>query len=117
MKLLTADKATLAWNPDSDEVAVVERPDETAAPSEWARHRLATAKYKRSCLGCCRYVSEADFAFRKLIVFVEAMHLIVRDGVDPQALHKALLQLKEYRDGLSSDMPGMNGEEDYSGHL
>ena len=39
-------------------------------------------------------------------MFIEAIHLIIRDKVDPVAVHNALLELDEYRDGLSSDMPG-----------
>lgn len=42
----------------------------------------------------------------KTVCFVEAMHLIVRDGCDPLAVHKALLEVDEYRDGLAPDMPG-----------
>lgn len=32
---------------------------------------------------------------------------IVRDKVDPDAVHKAFLGLKEYYDGCSDDMPGV----------
>jgi len=51
-----------------------------------------------------------------MIVFVEAMHLIVRDRCDPQAVHRALLGLDEYRSGCSDDMPGfLDAERRYGG--
>jgi len=48
-----------------------------------------------------------DYEERKLMVFIEAMHLIIRDRCDPDAVHKAFLDLDEYRDGCSDDMPGV----------
>ena len=44
----------------------------------------------------------------KLIVYIEAIHLIVRDKVDPKSVHKAFLAIDEYVDGLADDVEGVN---------
>lgn len=39
--------------------------------------------------------------------FIESMHLIVRDGCDPMAVHRALLGVTEYRDRCAPNMPAV----------
>jgi len=87
----------LCWNCNSNEVALVPWPDNQGLSN----------KYEMTGLACYEHVRNASFAMRKAIVFIEAMHLIVRDGVDPTALHSVLLNLEEYLDGCSLDMPGV----------
>lgn len=58
-----------------------------------------------SALACYAKVRRMTPAARRAMVFIEAMHLIVRDKCDPIAVHKALLKLTEYRSGLADDMP------------
>jgi hypothetical protein len=36
--------------------------------------------------------------------------LVVRDGMDPQVVHKAFLRLKEYCSSISPDTPGLPPE-------
>ena len=96
--MATATEVMLCWTPGTAEVALIPWPD-------YAR---ASDRYRSSTLACWDYVRQSDFRQRKLIVFMEAMHLIVRDGVPPQAVHEALLGLEEYRDGCSDDMPGVD---------
>lgn len=38
-------------------------------------------------------------------LFNHAMHLIIRDGLDPKIVHNAFCEIKEYRDGLAYDVP------------
>jgi len=40
----------------------------------------------------------------KMIIYVEAIHIIVRDKVDPVAVHKEFLNIDEYVDGLADDI-------------
>lgn len=61
----------------------------------------------RSGLACYTDVRNASFEQRKAMVLIEAMHLIVRDGIDPQRLHQVLMGLEEYRDACADDMPGI----------
>lgn len=91
----------LCWNPDSDQVAVVRWPD----------GNRRSAPYQMTALACNHDLHEMNFKQRKLMVFIEAMHLIVRDKVEPMAVHRALLALDEYRDGCSPDMPGLEAYE------
>lgn len=93
-----ANEAILCWYPDSAKVKLVPFPDT----------RDECGDYPMTALACCDYVQRADFETRKKIVFIEAMHLIVRDGCDPLAVHRALLGLNEYRDGCALDMPGID---------
>lgn len=95
---LNAKNAMLCWNPGTAEVAIVEYPNNVGASN----------KYIMTALGCFPHVQKMTFDQRKAMVFIEAMHLIVRDGCDPASVHLALLGLEEYRDGCASDMPLMN---------
>jgi len=90
-----ATNRILCWDAESDRVKLVPWPDVVGESNE----------YDFSCLAPWTHVRQADFETRKKIVFIEAMHLIVRDKCDPLAVHSALLGLAEYRDGLSDDAP------------
>lgn len=61
-----------------------------------------------SGLGCYTDIQKMSFSRRKMMVFIEAMHLIIRDKCNPMAVHNALLELQEYRDGCSDDIPEIN---------
>lgn len=87
--------AMLCWTPNSDQVALVPWPDNIGRSRRY--HRTGGAAFV--------YLQEGSFELRKLRVFIDAVHLIIRDHVDPQAVHKALYELDEYRDGLSEDFP------------
>lgn len=94
---MTAANSILEWNPGSDQVRVrYMGPD----------FRDGT-QFRMSGLAAYGHVQKVDFQQRKALVFIEAMHLIIRDKVDPMAVHRELLKLAEYRDGCSDDMPGM----------
>lgn len=94
---LTADKMMLCWNPGTDQVRLVPWPD-------FARR---SESYLMTGLACNAIFQKLDFEQRKAAVFIEAMHLIVRDKCDPLAVHRALLALSEYRDGCACDMPSL----------
>ena len=89
-----ATNGMLCWNPGTDQVEVGPQPNDT----KWGR------KYKMSALACYPHVKQMNFEQRKTLVFIEAIHLIVRDRCDPDAVHKALLNLEEYQDGLADDL-------------
>ena len=89
-----ATNGQLCWNPGTDQVEVGPWPNDTG----WGK------KYKMSGLACYSHVKQMDFEQRKTIVFIEAVHLIVGDRCDPLAVHRALLNLEEYQDGLADDL-------------
>lgn len=89
-----ARNGMLCWNPGTDQVEVGPWPDKTG----WSK------KYRMSVLAPMASVhNERNSEKRKLIVFVHTVHLIVRDGCDPKAVHDALMNLEEYQSGLSED--------------
>jgi len=38
-----------------------------------------------------------------LQLYIEAWHIVCRDGVNPEAMHSALMQIPEYRETLSGE--------------
>jgi len=42
----------------------------------------------------------------------EAIGMIVRDGLDPMAVHKAMLNVDEYLEAVASDLPGVQEKLD-----
>lgn len=101
MEKPNAKNHMLCWNPNSSEVDVVAWPDTANA----------SRSYMMTALACYSHTQKMNFEQRKTMVFVEAMHLIVRDKVDPMAVHNALLKLEEYQHGCACDMPGIERED------
>ena len=66
--------------------------------------RLFKGAFESSWGACNMEVQEATFEQCKTMVFINAMHMIVRDKCDPSAVHKVLSELDEYQDGCSDDM-------------
>lgn len=87
----------VCWNDKSAVVALVPCPD-VAGISD---------AYDYTWGACDRYIQIDSFENRTSAVFINAVQMIVRDGCDPLAVHKALLGLEEYRSGCACDMPGI----------
>ena len=73
----------------------------------WPDARGLSSRYSHSEGACYAEVRKWSFEKRQTQVFIEAMHLIVRDGMPPGLVHGVLLGLEEYRNGCSNDMPGV----------
>lgn len=86
----------LVYNPKSDQVKVVPWPDRTGL----------SRPYKRSVLACFSDFHEMPEEKRELTMFIEAYQGIVRDGVDPKAMHHAMLAIDEYRNRVAMEMLG-----------
>jgi hypothetical protein len=86
----------LCWTPGTDQVALIPWPDTIS---------LSDA-YHCSTLACWSGAQEASLEKRIKWVFIEATHLIVHDGCDPAAVHKALSELDEYRRGFNTAILG-----------
>lgn len=54
---------------------------------------------------CSVEVQNATFEQCKTMVFIQAVHMIVRDKCNPEVVHRVLSELNEYQDGCSDDMP------------
>lgn len=85
----------LCWNPHSAEVAMVRHPDRSGVSRPYL------------CTGFAAWTAWHDLSREdmKKIIFIEAYHLIVADGCDATAVHRALWPFTEYRDGLAGDFP------------
>lgn len=92
---MKVNESYIAWLPNTDYVEVLPLGEEPKTKGAWTG------------LGAYAHIQEADSKDRKMMTFISAMHLIIRDKVDPMAVHKALMQLEEYRAGCAPDMPGM----------
>lgn len=86
----------ICWNPGGA-VALVPWPDRAGASD----------RFEMSGGACYGEVKRASFEQRKAMAFIEAMHLIVRDGCDPAEVNRVLMGLEEYRAGCSGDMPDL----------
>lgn len=94
-KLVSARDVQLCWNPGTDQVCLIPHPDPDGR----------SQAYVCNGLGCWADMHRATFEQRKTWVFIEAYHLIVADGCDAQAVHRALWSVEEYRAGLAQDFP------------
>ena len=83
---MNATNTMLLWSPETGDVLLKPWPQSDGQQRDY-----------RSSLACCANVQTASFEQRKTIIFIEAMRLIVRDGIDPRRLHGVLLGLDEYR--------------------
>jgi hypothetical protein len=95
---LDCKTAVLCWNPPWSH-------RHTGAGPNVAVLRFGENDRAFACTGLAPFldVREATFKDRKARVFIEAVHLMVRDRCDPREVHRALLRVKEYQDGLAED--------------
>ena len=89
----------LVWNKEDKKLKLIDWPDDRNPDNKY---------YGSSTLACYTKVRKSTFEERKAYVFIEAVHLIVRDGLNHDDVHKTLMGLEEYRDGCACDMPLMN---------
>src|SRR5580765_509407 len=53
-------------------------------------------------------ISAGELKYREIsLMFANVMAMIIRDKIDPDAIHKEYLKIEEYRNILSEDVPGV----------
>jgi hypothetical protein len=67
--------------------------------------RARAAGYTMDAGASCIWVRTASTQELQQHVKALALALIIRDGVDPQVVHRCMWELKEYRDSTPEDMP------------
>lgn len=87
-------EAMLVYNPGTAQVDVVPWPDRDRRSRD----------YRYSFLACFLDFHKCSPQMRKMLLFVTALQAVVRDEVDPKALHNALLKVDEYRRHIALDM-------------
>jgi len=87
----TLQNTVIHWNPNG---SITTRP--------W--HKDTAYRYLY-CWGACNaHVAQLDFEGRQNELAIKFVHMIVRDGMEPSAVHVALRQLEEYR-AFFADVP------------
>jgi hypothetical protein len=61
--------------------------------------------YQYSIGAVYSHVQNMTTAQKTRYLFIEAMHLIVRDGLDANEIHNTFCEIREYRYGLAPDSP------------
>jgi hypothetical protein len=98
---MKAKETMICWNPNSNQIKAGPWPDTTG----WSRGYAFSGG---ACLAEVHKMTEGQIS---MMLFVEAIHTIVRDKVDPLAVHAAYLKLDEYRNLCACDMPEMDAQE------
>lgn len=95
---MKAQEALIAWTPGTDRIAIGsllrEGDHDWTKPYEFTGGAAHTDR---------RQMDDLEAA---LMVFVDLNTIVVRDGVHPQAAHRAFLMIDQYRDHISPDMDG-----------
>jgi hypothetical protein len=95
--LRSAREVMLCWNPGTDEVVLVEWPDEKDLSSHL---RCSTFAYDM-------FVHKISQSELREFVLGQALRLFVAYRCDARAVHRALLGVREYVDCAPRDMPGV----------
>jgi hypothetical protein len=97
-------EAMIAWNPEWSEIeryapgriAVGPWPDTTG----WSK------PYRYTSGACWLPMHRWSGNVRLAQLFIDFHTCVVRDGIDPQAAHRAFLAIDEYRERVSPDIEG-----------
>lgn len=83
----------ILWNP-----ITIENPDgmPRIIVIQRGHNHPCVKAYRYSSGGCYMWVHSAPFMERKAFVLAEALCIIIRDGLDPQEVHSAMLSIEEY---------------------
>ena len=97
MKLV---EAMYGWNRNSDEIGVGPWPDTTG----WSD------RYSLSGGACYTNIRQMSSDQQVAQIFIDFHTLVVRDGVDVQAVHRAFLKIDEFRRSIAPDILGADPE-------
>jgi hypothetical protein len=97
-------EAMVAWDPDTGGVRVGPWPDRTG----WSD------SYPMTDGACEARIHTMTPDQRVAQVFVMFHALVVRDGIPPDAAHRAFLAIDEFRAHISPDIPGAGLQESTS---
>ena len=117
---MKARDAHILWTPCDYKKRLLRRGDHPPGSVKVLRFlsdgdRQETQRYKRDA-----GASFTDWRHRsseqlKALVLAEFHALVVRDGMHPQAVHRAFLVIDEYREVISSDIEGADGQASAKG--
>ena len=107
---LTIDNWMVAWNPKHSTSALdaldPTRKAGAVKVGRWPDEKGWSDKFD-STAGCdWTATSKMDLLGKVMMMFIDFHTLVVRDGIDPQVLHKEFLKIDEYRYRIPFDMEG-----------
>jgi hypothetical protein len=98
------NEAMVMWNPNSSNIKVMSRDVYLKEVQNYAIRKRYKTSFPYWFSGRDERFQSLSVLESKLIIYIEAIHIIVRDKVDPNAVHEALLNIDEYVDCLANDM-------------
>jgi len=99
--MFTVDNYMVAWSRKDGKIKVGPWPDPNWPDTGWVEKEFPHEVVYTA--GACDKRLPKD---RVLLLFLNLHVAIIRDKIDPFAAHKEFLQIKEYREHLSTDTPG-----------
>lgn len=93
----------ILYNPNSADIKLIPFPVKTKQGSD------DYARYKRKIGACFVETRNKKLVTNQRKLFGDVMAMIIRDNVDPKAVHAAMLGLREYRKVMAFDMPNYDG--------
>ncbi|WP_369723677.1 hypothetical protein AB8Z38_06795 [Bradyrhizobium sp. LLZ17] len=101
---MKAYNTVIVWTPNSEHVPAELRGHVSVRSLQSCRDWTKPA-FARTC-GAVEVSRRNHSADNLAKIFVDFHTLIVRDGIDPQAAHRAFLAIDEYRKTISHDIEG-----------
>ncbi len=106
MHNIPLEKAMLTWNPtyvEADTCSVGKPGDVKVVPHPEQPNNIG---YDESFGACNAEYAQASEEKKMLLLYREAWQIVIRDKIDPQKMHDALLAIPEFRETLAEDVRG-----------
>lgn len=104
MIIMRLKDSMVMWKPDSSNIKVMSRDVYLAEVQDNNIRQSYRKLYPYWFSGRNSKYKGLSALKSKMMIYIEAIHIIVRDKVDPDAVHKEFLNIDEYVDGLADDM-------------
>ena len=95
------------WKPDSSNIKVMLRDLYLEEVQDSGLRKHYKTLYPFWFTGSEEKLKNLSPLKSKMMVYIEAIHIIIRDKVDQDAVHREFLNIDEYVDGLADDVPGV----------
>lgn len=100
MENIPLQHALLTWNPANRPPLGLGEPGDVEVFLHPVRHQLLD-----STAGACETdYQKSNPATQLATLYRQAWHAVIRDGIDPQKMHNALLDIPEFRRTLAEDV-------------
>lgn len=108
MKLL---ESMIAWTPTTGAWAEPPYKPGSVRIGPWPDKQRWSDAYAMTEGACDAEIRKSSPIEQSLAVFMIFNKMVIRDGIDAEVAHEEFLKLDEYRERLSPDTPGADGQE------